>query len=313
MGAIGTALLAVLIIVAVAAAAFALFGKAEEKDSRGRTKKKAAPEVRAAAAATRRAGRFSRRPAWFRFLPIALLGGAIVCLVLAAMQFTVAREETEGTVLLTMDTSQSMAQTDVAPSRLAAAEAAAQAFLDELPEGFRVGLVTFAGTPTTNVRPGVDRDAVASAFPGEATGRGTVIGDGLAAALDAIEADRASTGDRPAAVLLLSDGNDTGSLTSPSAAADRASALEIPVFTVVLGTAETGANTGLLSSIAETTGGESFSAATSGELTGIYELLGSELSTRLAIEGTGPLFVGLGALLAVAAGVLVLLTSRPRY
>ena len=66
-------------------------------------------------------------------------------------------------------------------------------------------------------------------------GEGTVIGDGLSMGLDAIDAQWAETGTGPAAIVLLSDGHDTGSEVPPQEAADRAAALEIPVYTVVLG------------------------------------------------------------------------------
>lgn len=306
MGTIVTAVLAVLIIVGVAAVVLTVFGKEQERDSRGRVKTKPTSEQRAVTAARRRRG----RPGWLRFVPVVLLGGAVACLVLAVMQFTVDREERNATVVLAMDASDSMLNTDVAPNRLVAAENAARAFLDELPERYRVGLVSFAGTAAEQVTPGPDRATVDAALGALDTGRGTVIGDGLSLALDQIERDLAATGERPAAVLLLSDGNDTGSQTPPSVAAERAFTMQVPVFTVVLGSAETGADPVVLAAIAETTGAESFSALTAGELTSVYETLGSELSTRLAIGGTGPLFVALGAFLAVAAGIVVLLTSR---
>jgi Ca-activated chloride channel homolog len=306
MGTIITAILAVLIIVGVAAIVLSVFGKEQERDSRGRVKAKPTSQQRAVTSARRRGG----FPAWVRVLPFVLLGGAVVCVVLAVLQFTVDREEPEATVMLAIDASNSMEQTDVAPNRLVAAENAARAFLDELPEGYRVGLVTFAGTATERVAPVVDKVAVSDAFTGLTTGSGTTIGDGLMLSLDAIERDRVSTGERPAAVLLLSDGVDSGSSTPPSTAAERARTLAVPVFAVVLGSAESGADPATLHSIAQTTGGESFTALTASELTSVYETLGSELSTRLAIGGTGPLFVALGALLAVAAGVIVLVTSR---
>jgi Ca-activated chloride channel family protein len=306
MGTIVTAVLAVLIIVGIAAVVLTVFGQEQKKDSRGRIKAKPTSEQRAVSAARRRRG----LPAWVRFLPIVLLGGAVACLVLAVMQFTVDRQEQDATVVLAMDSSNSMEQTDVAPNRLVAAENAASAFLAELPEGYRVGLVTFAGTAAENVAPGLDRAAVERALGELETAQGTVIGDGLTLALDAIERDRAATGERPGAVLLLSDGLDSGSATTPSVAAERARSLGIPVFTVVLGSAETGADPAALEAIAGATMAESFSALTAAELTSVYETLGSELSSRLAIGGTGPLFVALGAFLAVAAGVVVLLLSR---
>ena len=306
MGTIVTAVLAVLIIVGIAAVVLTVFGKEQERDSRGRVKAKPTSQQRAVSAARRRRG----RPGWLRFLPVVLLGGAVACLVLAVMQFTVDRDEREATVILAMDASNSMENTDVAPTRLAAAQDAARAFLAELPEGYRVGLVTFAATAEELVVPTTDRAQVASAFEELSTQRDTVIGDALAEALDAIERDRASSGDRPSAVLLLSDGVDSGSAITPSEAAERARVMEVPVFTVVLGSADSGADPAVLESIAQATGAESFSALTAAELTQVYETLGSELSTRLAIGGSGPLFVALGAFLAVAAGVFVLLTNR---
>ena len=205
MGTVVTAILAVLIIVGVAAVVLTVFGKEQQRDSRGRVKSKPTSQQRAVTAARRRRG----IPAWVRFVPFVLLGAAVVCLVLAVMQFTVDREEREATVMLAIDASNSMEQTDVAPNRLAAAEEAARAFVDELPEGYRVGVVTFAGTATERIEPSVDHAAVVDAFTGLTTEPGTAIGDGLMLSLDAIERDLAATGERSAAVLLLSDGADS--------------------------------------------------------------------------------------------------------
>ena len=90
------------------------------------------------------------------------------------------------------------------------------------------------------------------------TSKGTVIGDGLTVALDTIEELRSATPDTPAAALLLSDGHDTGSRVTPGQAAARAAALEVPVFTVVVGRVTEGegpgADVGTLDSIANTSG-----------------------------------------------------------
>ena len=314
MGAITTALLAVLIIAAVAGAAFFVLGQ-REKQATTRTARAKQQEQRRSRA--RSGSSALGRPRWLRVLPFLLLAGALGCLIMAVTQFTVDRSETQGAVVLTMDVSNSMNATDVEPSRLSAAQAAARSFLGEVPEGFRVGLVTFAGQAELEVPPMADQQQVGQALASLPTGKGTVIGDGLSVALDALEADWRASGKRPSAVLLLSDGNDTGSVTPPPAAAERARTLEVEVYTVVLGTVDpdtgTGADVALLESIADTTGGESFSAGSAGALTDIYERLGSELSVSLAVGGSGPLFVVLGAILAVAAGAVVLLLNRPQY
>ena len=83
---------------------------------------------------------------------------------------------------------------------------AARVFLEELPTELEVGLVTFATEARTVVEPTADRVRVEGARA-LARGRGTVIGDGLAAALDAIEARREGAGGGGLeAVVLLSDG-----------------------------------------------------------------------------------------------------------
>ena len=59
-----------------------------------------------------------------------------------------------------MDVSGSMQATDVAPSRLAAAQKAASDFVDQLPDTFQVGLVVFSTAPRVAVSPTTDRVAL---------------------------------------------------------------------------------------------------------------------------------------------------------
>ena len=50
------------------------------------------------------------------------------------------------TIILAMDVSGSMRAADVEPNRLAAAQEAAQGFIDDQPRNVRIGIVSFAGT-----------------------------------------------------------------------------------------------------------------------------------------------------------------------
>jgi Ca-activated chloride channel family protein len=255
-----------------------------------------------------------RRSKWRKVLPVVPLLGAVGCLVLAFTGFRLDVQETSPTIVLAMDVSDSMKATDVSPNRLAAAEAAAIAFLDELPSGFRVGLATFAGEAQLVVPPTEAHEEVVDALSTLSTSRGTVIGDGLTVALDAIEEIRRDAEDTRAAALLLSDGRDTGSLVAPDQAAVRAGSLEVPVFTVVVGEVAVGggpgANLESLEAIADTSGGETFTAETAGELTTIYGNLGSELSVKLDVErSTTPLVIAAIAL-TVVAGLMLVLAPR---
>lgn len=254
-------------------------------------------------------------PAWQRALPVALLVGAVACVALAVFQFRVNREAVQGTVILTLDVSNSMDQTDVSPSRLAAAEDAVRTFLGSLPEGFPVGLVTFSSAVDVVVPPTPDRSEVEASLGTLPRDKGTLIGDGLAASIDELEADRAANGDRPAAIVLLSDGLDTGSEVPPLIAADRAAGLGIPVYTVVLGstTGEDPVDAVLLGEVARRTGATSSAALTAAELDDVYAALGSQLSTELAIGGSGPLFIVLGVLFAVSAAIVLLVGNKPRF
>jgi Ca-activated chloride channel family protein len=202
----------------------------------------------------------------------------------------------------------------VEPNRLAAAQAAAQTFVDQLPENFRVGLVTFSNGPQTVVPPTVDHAKVGSALDDPQRGRGTHIGDGLGASLDAIQEQWDTQGTTSSAVVLLSDGQDTGSQIDPLDAAARATSMGVPVYTVVLGRTNGpgGADSALLNDIAQTTGATSETAATAADLNGVYEDLGTQLSTQLKISSSAQLFVIIAVVLAMAAAVIVLILNQRR-
>jgi len=258
-------------------------------------------------------GILRRRSKWRKVLPLIPLVAAVGCLVLAFTGFRLDFTETSPTILLVMDVSNSMERTDVVPNRLTAAEAAANAFLEELPPDFRVGLATFAGDAQLVVPPTQEHQQVVQALGALTTSRGTVIGDGLVVALEAIEGIRRDAQDTPAAAVLISDGRDTGSETPPEEAAALARSLAVPVFTVVVGQVEEGtlgpgANLEALEVIADMSGGQTFTAETADELTSVYENLGSELSLDLDVEpSTRPLVIAAIALTLVAGFMLVLM------
>jgi Ca-activated chloride channel family protein len=256
-----------------------------------------------------------RRSRWRRILPVIPLVAAIGCLVFAFTGFRFNVEETSPTILLVMDVSNSMRATDVAPNRLDAARSAASAFLDELPPEFRVGIATFAADAELVVAPTRERDEVVGTLGALSTSRGTLIGDGLSVALDAIEEIRRDAQDTPAAALLLSDGRDTGSVVPPDQAAERARSLAVPVFTVVVGqvvevAGDRGADLETMEAIARISGAETFTAETAGQLTARFENIGSELSVDLIVEPvTTPLVIAAIGL-TVLAGIMLVLTPR---
>ena len=82
-----------------------------------------------------------RRPRWRRHVPMLAFALALAVLVVAAArpQRTVAVPVNTASIMLANDTSGSMAATDVAPSRLRAAQRAAGRFISSVPGSIRVG------------------------------------------------------------------------------------------------------------------------------------------------------------------------------
>jgi Ca-activated chloride channel homolog len=239
--------------------------------------------------------------------PYVLLFGASTCLVLLFAQIRLSRTATTASVVLAIDVSDSMLATDVQPDRFTAAKAAATSFLEEVPDSFRVGVVTFAGRAAVVAEPTARRAETTDAIEGLAASRGTVIGDGLATALATIDADRGDDPDLPAAVVLLSDGADTGSVVAPAEAAAEARALGVPVFTVaIVSDREEGGDTQLLQAIAADSGGSFSAAASAGELDRVYDALGARLTSELAVGSSAtPLLVSSMVMTAVAAAIFL--------
>ena len=177
-----------------------------------------------------------RAPGRRRHLPVAILLVALAALLVGVARphatVTVPREE--ATVLLAIDVSRSMGATDVYPTRLAAAQNAADRFVDQVPKKYRIGVVSFATRAQLAVAPTTDRSLVHQAIDTLHTGEGTAIGDAVLLAARLGQRERASDGSvPPTSVLLISDGARDGGRTAPRVAAQRARALHVPVYTVV--------------------------------------------------------------------------------
>src|SRR3954454_3253145 len=118
---------------------------------------------------------------WTRHLPalLALLALAALLIALARPQRTVAAERREATVMLVFDTSGSMLATDVQPSRLAAAKLAGKTFVDKVPDGFRVGVISFGSTASQLSEPTSDKLAVKATIDALQVKGATAMGDAL--------------------------------------------------------------------------------------------------------------------------------------
>jgi Ca-activated chloride channel homolog len=124
-------------------------------------------------------------PRWRRHVAPALIFLALALLLLALARPTapVPLPWAKSTILLAIDISRSMRVEDVLPSRMAAAQDAAKAFLAEVPPHIEVGLVTFAGSAQVAQRATIDRPSVASAIDAIQMQLGTAIGNAIVVCL----------------------------------------------------------------------------------------------------------------------------------
>jgi Ca-activated chloride channel family protein len=125
------------------------------------------------------------RPGLRRHLPaIALLLGMIALIgALARPARDVRVPKERATVMVALDTSLSMMASDVTPSRVEAAKAAAKSFVDLLPAKLNVGLVAFNRVVEVRVPPTLDHTSVKDAIGALQLGEGTAIGDAIVASV----------------------------------------------------------------------------------------------------------------------------------
>lgn len=118
---------------------------------------------------------------WRRHVPPALflLAFAILLLAVARPAARIALPWASTTILLALDVSLSMRVDDVQPTRMAAAQAAARTFLQELPTNIEVGLITFAGTAQVAQQTTLDRPSLVGAIDAIQMQRGTAIGSAI--------------------------------------------------------------------------------------------------------------------------------------
>ncbi len=133
---------------------------------------------------------------WRRRIPAACMvaGLALVVLALARPEAVVSVPRVEGTVILAFDVSGSMAATDLAPTRMEAAKAAARAFVERQPATVRIGVVAFSDSGFSIQVPTDDAVQVTAAIDRLAPERGTAIARGIVTALTTIATDEAGPG-----------------------------------------------------------------------------------------------------------------------
>jgi Ca-activated chloride channel family protein len=276
-----------------------------------------------------------RRPRWLRHVPTALILVALMLLSVALAGPTAEAKvpRNRATVIMVIDVSLSMQATDVAPTRLQAAQVAAKSFADRLTPGINLGLISFAGTAAVLVSPTVDREPVKRAIDNLKLSESTATGEAILAALQSVESfsqglSGGPDGPPPARVVLMSDGKQTlpgpdgeneprGSFT----AAHKAAEAKVPISTISFGTAFgridlSGRSTPVavdddsLRKIAQISGGQFFTAESQEELQAVYQNLSEQIGYEVRRVDTSRPWLIAGFLLAMAGMATAFVLGR---
>jgi Ca-activated chloride channel family protein len=253
-----------------------------------------------------------------RHIPAALylIGLAALIIALARPQASLPTPSSTGTVMLSIDVSGSMMAEDVEPSRMEATKEAAREFVEQQPDGVKIGIVSFSDFGALVAPPDEDRRQALESISRLRPQRGTNIGAGLAVALDAIYEDQAdgvaidAAGPTPtpvpdeeletppASIVLVSDGqSNTGA--DPLELAQEAADAGIRIYTVGIGTPEgtvlqiqgrnilTQLDEATLKSIADLTGGRYFNVIENKEQEVTFAFAGAALVLSVLAGGLG--------------------------
>ena len=288
----------------------------------------------------------TRRPGGVRGrVPAVLLvlGLVVMSMAMARPQAVVSLPRQEGTVILAFDVSASMGATDLQPTRIDAAKAAAKDFVARQPLSITIGVVAFSDSGVSVQQPMNDQATVIAAIDRLTPERGTSVAEGILASLKVIaiaeagpyandyytNASPAPTATptptpvpagthAPAAIVLLSDGENNES-PDPMAAAQAAANQGVRIYTVGLGSAagttvtvngfqlHTQLDAATLQGISQVTDGTYYGATDAQQLLSIYDNLDTGLVLQPQLTEITSLFAGASLLLLIAGALTSLL------
>ncbi len=255
---------------------------------------------------------------------IFLIAAAILAIASARPQVTLPMPRLEGTIVLAMDVSSSMAADDVEPTRMEAAKMAARALVEQRPGDAVIGVVAFGEGGLVVQPPTSDVDELEATINRLTPESGTSLGRGIVTALEFISAETDSGNAEPdpdsiapALIVLISDGENTAE-ADPFDAAQLAIERGVRIHTVGVGTVDgaiievdgfnlfTQMNEPVLQEIALQTEGTYFRLEDLEALPAIYEEMEKEFVVEQEEVEVTSVFGGVSALLLLLGGVFSL-------
>jgi Ca-activated chloride channel homolog len=283
----------------------------------------------------------SSRHASRRHIPMVffLVGLAILLVTLARPQAVVSLPRIEGAVILVFDVSGSMAATDLVPTRMEAAKAAARNFVKSQPVSIQIGVVAFSDSGLSVQVPTNDQAAILAAVDRLAPANGTSLANGILASLNTIAAMNADPAPSyysnltpepthtptpmplgkysPAVIVMLTDGEnneDPDPLAAAQAAADRG----VRIYTVGIGSPQgttlevdgfnihTQLNEQLLTQISQITGASYYNAESEQDLLKVYDDIAAQLVVKPEKMEITAILAGVGFIVLLIGSIFSL-------
>jgi Ca-activated chloride channel family protein len=277
-----------------------------------------------------------------RYIPPAffLIGITVLIVSLARPQAVVSMPQMQGIVMLAFDVSGSMSATDMQPTRMEAAKAAAVDFVAHLPSTVKVGVVAFSDSGLSVLKPTNHPQEILDAIKRLHPQRGTSLAEGIQASLTVIAQSldqlpkETATAPGPdqteqlflppggagdsAILVLLSDG-ENNMAPDPVEAAKAAANYGVRIYTVGIGspqgtdikidgfTIHTQLDEGQLKGIAQISGGEYYNASNADDLQKIYSNLAPKLVIQPERIEVTSLFAGASILILLMGGLISML------
>ncbi|NKB87027.1 MAG: VWA domain-containing protein [Acidobacteria bacterium] len=217
---------------------------------------------------------------WFQLLVAPVVWILLVLAVArpAWVEDPIERQQAARDLMLAIDLSGSMAERDFFTAddertdRLTAVKSVLDGFIERR-QGDRIGMIVFGNAAYIQAPFTLDHDLVRMLLDETEVamaGPQTMLGDAVGLAIKHFDA--AETDDR--VLVLLTDGNDTGSRVTPRKAAELAADHDIKIYTIGVGDPESAGEAPLdidtLTSMSTVTGGQFFAAANRDELEAVY-------------------------------------------
>jgi Ca-activated chloride channel family protein len=269
-----------------------------------------------------------------------LVGLAVLLLALARPQAVVSLPRVEGTVILVFDVSGSMAATDLEPTRMEAAKAAARNFVQKEPLSVQIGVVAFSDSGLSVQVPTNDQATILAAIDRLAPANGTSLANGILASLNTIAAMNVEPAPSyysnltpeptptptpmppgkytSAVIVMLTDGENNEN-PDPVAAAQAAADRGVRIYTVGLGSPEgtnleingftvhTQLNQDLLTQISQISGGSYYGAENQQDLLKVYDDIAAQLVIKPEKMEITSILSGVGFLILLIGGIFSLI------